>query len=195
MFTDEDDIHRALTGALHVRPAPDFERRVLEAAADRAQTRRLLRNWLGVAAAVILTAGVWALSGLTALPPMPDPERVTLNADPRARMDPAPPDRQSARASAGAPIVPKRSRQRGAFPSARVSQGTSEPEVLVPANQLTLIDAFAREINGGRVRLGEHADPDERLRILIVPEMTVQPIAITTLEAAVPEPDSKGLHE
>ena len=65
---------------------------------------------------------------------------------------------------------------------------------MVPANQLALINAFAREINRGRVRLTEDIGADERLRILVVPEMTVQPIAIATLEA-VSGPGPKGFYE
>ena len=194
MFTDTDDIERELTAALGEQAAAGFERRVLEAAADRAHTRRVPRAWPGVAAAVILTAGVWALSDVTTPPPMQRPERVPTDADPRAPVDRVTPGRQSARPSAGAPVLPNPgSRQPAEARAVQGSHGAPEPEVLVPANQLTLINAFAREINGGRVRLTEDTGADERLRILIVPEMAVQPIAIANLEA-VYGPGPKGLY-
>jgi hypothetical protein len=195
MFTDTDDIERELSAALGAEPAAGFERRVLESARARGRMQRMARTWLGVAAAVVLTAGVWALNSVTTPSPMQTTERVTTDADPQARIEAAPPGRPSARASAGAPIpLMPAARQRGGAPSVQASHGTPEPEVLVPANHLALINAFAREMNGGRVRLTEDTGADERLRILVVPEMIIQPIAIATLEA-VSGPGPKGLHQ
>ena len=195
MFTDTDDIERELSAALGAEPAAGFERRVLESARARGRMQRMARTWLGVAAAVVLTAGVWALNSVTTPSPMQTTERVTTDADPQAPIEAPPPRRPSARASAGAQIPPMRAaRQTGGAPSVQASHGMPEPAVLVPANQLALVNAFAREINGGRVRLTEDTGADERLRILVVPEMTIQPIAIATLEA-VSGPGPKGLYQ
>ena len=191
MFTDEHDIERELTAALGVQPSSGFEARVLRAAADGRSVRRAPWLWLGAAAAVMLIAGIWAVSGGTR---QPQPERVETRADPRAVVEPARPEAGSpgsirAMGHLRAPKPPQ-------MKPTGVVEGNyrpSEPEVLVPANQLALITAFSQEIQGGRIQLPEDADPEARLETLVVPKVTIQPIAVAALEPAASGPGSKGL--
>jgi hypothetical protein len=118
---------------------------------------------------------------------------VVTRMNPPAPIDPPGPGALGGPAGRVVPTPPAVQRTRQA--PAPEPQGAAEPEVLVPANQLALIDAFARELSGGRVGLPEDADADARLQILVVPAMTVQPIAIATLEAGGPGPGSKGLQQ
>jgi hypothetical protein len=190
MFTDDNDIERELRGALGAQPSDGFERRVLDAV-EQDRTRQVPWTWLGAAAAAALAAGLWLLSAGTTPPAA---ENVVSRVDPPVQA--GRPKAEPASAPADGPVLPPEGPRHTGAPRFLVASRTSpEPEILVPANQLALIDAFAREIHGGRVRLPEEADADERLRLLTVPDMTVQPIAIATLETGVSGPGSKGLHQ
>lgn len=192
MFSDEHDIERELKASLEVRPSGGFEGRVLQAAGEPAQTRGLPWSWLGAAAAFMLTAGIWALSGGTL---RPVPESVVTRADPAVRVEPADPEAGAADQAAERPVrIPPTPRQVSAARAAEEGREAAAPDVIVPANQLALIRAFSREIQDGRVRLSADEEIGAGPRTLVVPEMNVEPIAIAVLDPAVPAPGAKGLH-
>ncbi len=202
MFTDEHDIERELTAALGVQPSSGFEARVLLAAADGSSARRSRWSWLGAAAAVMLIAGIWAVSGGTRLA---GPERMVTRIDPPPVVEPRPEPESQAASTKGRAAAPTRPQQRpagGEADSQRLSERAAAGsdasltgEVLVPANQLALITAFAQEVQRGRVALPDDADPEARLQTLVVPRVTIQPIAVATLEPGASGPGSKGLHQ
>ena len=101
MFSDEHDIERELKAALGVRPSAGFEVRVLETVAQEARTRHLPWTWLGLAAAVLVAAGVWALSGRT---PVPVPASMVTRVASPVSIDPPRPGPGSLGAPAGSVI-------------------------------------------------------------------------------------------
>lgn len=192
MFTDEHDIERELKAALRVQPSSAFESRVLAAAADQQhEKRRSLWPWVGVAAALVIAVSGWLVGGRAQ---GPSPNHVVAGGNRSAAEEPPRP--QSGRGGGLAP-APARSPEAAPRPArprrAVLDVARLAPEVVVPANQLTMIAAFAREIQGGRVRLAAEADAEAEtvLRTLVVPEMTVDPIPIVALEAG--GPAAKGL--
>jgi hypothetical protein len=192
MFTDDHDIERELKAALGVQPSSGFESRILRSAGEApVHEQRPLWPWLAAAAAVVVMAMGWWLSGGTQ-PPMP--ERAVANVPP-AEVVPGPPlDRAPATA-----IAPS-ARVGGASPSGGVAVGrppgrpprAQAPGVLVPPNQLALIQALTNDVRRGRVQLPPVEEGANDLRTIDVPTMTVEPIAITTLESDALAPVSKG---
>lgn len=191
MFTNEDDIDRALKAALDVKPSSGFEggvRRRIEA--DRpAAGYGVLPYWLAAAAALVLIAGAWfALRDRTIVEPEPQlVERAPV-------VEPAP-SVESPAVHAPAPVAPERAARTTPAATVRVAR-RAEPEVIVPPNQMELIQRLMRDVHAGRVELPEQtaavtAPPAE----LVVAPVSVDEIAVPILEVTTPAPPtSKGLY-
>jgi hypothetical protein len=191
MFTNEDDIDSALKAALDVRPSAGFEAGVQgRIEADRpAEGHGALPYWLAAAAALVLIAGAWfALRDPTVVVPAPQlAERTPPVETAPGVVGPAPP--------APAYVAPERAPRTAPAATARVAR-RSDPEVIVPPNQMELIERLMRDVQAGRVELPEQtaavtAPPAE----LIVAPVSIDQIPVQKLEMTTPAPPtSKGLY-
>lgn len=142
MFS-EQDVDRELKAALSVSPSPDFAARVLQRVeADRPSRRATHYAWLAAAASLVIAAGVfYALNRTPAVvtgPPAPQvverpapPVDIPRPDAPVQRDTIEPPRVQTVRASRSAPRV-------------------TEPEVLVPMDQMEAVRRLVRAVNEGR---------------------------------------------
>jgi hypothetical protein len=192
MFTDKDDIERELTAAMDVRPGADFEDRLLLAAQSPPSTPMRLVPWLAAAAVLLVALGAWRAAGRTPVEPV---SHVMAGLEGGPTPGPAP-------SQAPAVVLPgpilrpeaERSKRLGipAGVARSVSHPPSQPEVLVPANQLALLRRFARDLEYGAVQFTEAAEPEAGLRRLVVPEMIINPVPVVALEPSAPSAP-KGL--
>lgn len=202
MFTNEDDIDRALTAALDVTPSAGFEagvRRRIEADGET-PARGVLPYWLAAAAALVLIAGAWfALRDRSIVEPAPQLVEQTPAVEPAPRVaadSGRPPGVEVSPAlQAPTPVAPERAARTGPAATVRVAR-RAEPEVIVPPNQMELIQRLMRDVQAGRVELPEQtaavaAPPAE----LVVPPVSVAGIPIPKLEVTTPAPEtSKELY-
>lgn len=174
MFS-EQDVDRELKAALSVSPRPDFEARVLQRVdADRSSRWPAHYGWLAAAASLVIAAGVfYALNHTSAVVPPAVPQVVER----RAPIAVVPQPEAPVRTTTGAPRVET-------VRVARRAPRTSEPEVLVPPDQMEAVRRLVRAVNEGRVEVpaeplyGPIAPPEE----LGIAPLVVEPIPVAPLD-------------
>jgi hypothetical protein len=179
MFTDDQDIQRALNAALKVEPSGDFDARVRRRIEKEGSGRDVLPVWLATAAAaVLLIAGGWfAVWGSRTVEPQPP---AVLSGGPATAPQPlaseagaaAEPPKPTADAR-----LPRRERRSVRVPVNGAPSG-QEPEVLVPAGQLALIQRFLRQANSGRVEVPDTEAQSAQPAELVVAPMVIEPIVV-----------------
>jgi hypothetical protein len=183
MFTDDQDIDRELKGALNVEPSAGFEgrvgRRIHE---DRSSRRWVAQAWLAGAAALVVMAGVWLLVS-RGQPPVHAPTMVTErtpNAGPIPRDPGVAPSTATRNPS---PTATARRVRRVPPQTATQVTGRPAPEVIVPGDQLHLIQQLVREVNAGRLFVPEVAParPNVPAELVITP-VVIDPIPVVTIE-------------
>jgi hypothetical protein len=193
MFS-EQDVDRELKAALSVSPSPDFETRVLQ----RVQVGRGLPpslklrrtsktpGLLAAAASVVLVAGLfYAMNQPTTVVEEPGTRPVVARIEPRPAPVPAtPPTTKRIE-------LPHVARVRPA-----AAARNTEPEVIVPVNQMEAVRRLADAVNEGRIVLtapveGSVEPPVE----VVVPPIVVEPLPVPALdpEAGAPSIDIRRL--
>jgi hypothetical protein len=168
----EQDVDQELKAALSVSPSPGFEARVLQRVEAERPSRRVPYGWLAAAASLVIAAGV--VYALKRTPSAPPPARqVVEQTAPRAPI--AQPDIPvPARTSTPASDAPRAVVVRA---SSRATRST-EPEVIVPVNQMEAVRRLVRAVNEGRIEVpveppdGPMAPP---------PAVTVTPVAVAPI--------------
>jgi len=191
MFS-EQDVDRDLKAALSVSPSPDFEARVRQrieedqpsGAFDRLRAGWTARHaWLAAAASVVLAAGLFSVTNRptavvedSATPPVvarPEPRPVPVAVTPPTTK----------------PIERRHvARVRPAAPAAR----NTEPEVIVPVNQMEAVRRLVDAVNEGRIALLAPSEgPVEPPAEVVVAPIVVEPLPIPALEpdAGPPSPE------
>jgi hypothetical protein len=199
MFTDDQDIERTLKAALNVEAPTGFEAGVRQRLERQTPARRFaVPAWLAAAAALVMLAGGWYLAArdsrvvepVTMADNVPPPAPVSVPAP-----SPAPaPDVVAVRPSTPRGSAPRPDAVRAPAPVAAVAR-RAEPEVIVPPNQLEMIERLMRDVHAGRVELPEQiAAVAEAPAELIVPPVLVGAIPVPALEVTTPPAlPSKGL--
>ena len=194
MFS-EQDVDRELKAALSAAPSPDFEARVLQRVeADRPVRvgmfgvgRGLTTRALPIAASIVIAAGLfYAMNRTPAVvaPPAAPPivERTAPPAPKTAPMRPAVEE-----------IAPPRVETVHAL---RRAPRTTEPEVIVPMNQMEAVRRLVRAVNEGRITAP--TEPVESVKAasteVTVAPLVVDPIPVPGLEpgADAPSPIIRG---
>jgi hypothetical protein len=197
MFS-EQDVDRELEAALTVSPSPDFEARVLQrVAADRPSQWRAPYGWLAAAASVVLVAG--AFYALNRPSPADAPLPLSQVVDQRPRAPVVGPVREPSVTEPARPQAPGAQRQtpRSAARTAGTAARASEPEVIVPLNQMEAVRRLVRAVNDGLVEppaeplQGPMAPPAK----LAVTPLVVEPIPVTPVApgAETPAPFIRSL--
>lgn len=195
MFTDDQDIERTLKASLNVEAPAALEAGVRQRLQQETPARRFAAPaWLAAAAALVMLAGGWYLAVRDSR--VVEPVTVADYVLPPAPVSvpvpsPAPaPDVASVR-----PAMPRAAADPRPAPSAQVAR-RAEPEVIVPPNQLEMIERLMRDVHAGRVAVPEQtAAVTEAPAELIVPPVLVGAIPVPRLEVTTPPaPPSKGLY-
>jgi hypothetical protein len=192
MFTDDQDIDRTLKAALNVEAPAGFEAGVRQRLEQEAPARRFTAPvWLAAAAAVVMLASGWYLAVRDSRIEVPVTVADHVPAQAPALVpvpSPAPPPE----VAAVRPSAPRVSAARQV--PAQVARRTA-PEVIVPPNQLEMIERLMRDVHAGRVELPEQtAAVAEAPPALDVAPVVVDPIPVITLgTGSVPDPVLKGL--
>ncbi len=168
------EVDRELAAALSVTPSADFEARVLLRVEEDHEQGRSYYSWLAAAAALVLAAGLfYALNRAPAIEDVSPPQMVDRRPD--VVLPPMP-----------APVVTATDRARVATaPATRPTVARrTEPEVIVPLNQMEAVRRLVRAVNEGRIVAipampeGPIAPPAE---LAVVP-LVVEPIPVPALE-------------
>lgn len=200
MFTNEDDIDSALNAALDVRPSSGFEAAVhRRIEADRsAPVRGALPYWLAAAAAVVVIAGAWFALREEAIV-QPEPQLVDRTPPAQSAPSVAANDSREPRVEETPAVQTPAARARAPRPApspAVQAARRAQPEVIVPPNQMELIEQLMRDLHSGRVELSEQtatiaAPPAE----LVVAPVMVEEISLPMVDLTAPAPStSKGLY-
>lgn len=195
MFTDDQDIDRTLKAALNVEVPAGFEAGVRQRLPQATPARRSAAPaWLAAAAALVVLAGGWylAVRDSRVVEPVTVADHVPRPAPAPAPVpvpSPAPPPD----VAAARPSAPRVSARRPA--QVQVAR-RAEPEVIVPANQLEMIERLMRDVHAGRVALPESvAQAGEPPAELTVPPVVVGAIPVPPLEVTTPPAlPSKGIY-
>jgi hypothetical protein len=174
-----------LQAALSIAPSADFEERVLRRVADDDAPARWSYGWLAAAAALlVLAVGLFfALNRTPAAVDEAPPQMAGRQPDVRL----PPPAHQEPAYTTDAPA-----RKGPAYTSASVGRAltprrASEPEVIVPLNQMEAVRRLVRAVNEGRMV----APPEPATGPIAAPvELGVAPIVIEPIP--VPAIESEG---
>ncbi len=180
------EMDRELKAALSVSPSADFEARVLQRVDEGQAPGRWTYGWLAAAASIVLVAGLfYALNRTPATDPAPP--RQVVERGPDVVLSPAQPTRVTK-----SPHAPRVVDAAARAPRPTVARRT-QPEVIVPLNQMEAVRRLVRAVNEGRVEAipampeGPIAPPAE---LAVVP-LVVEPIPVPALEpgAGTPTPE------
>ncbi len=189
----EHDIDQQLKAALSVSPSAGFEARVLQRVEAERPSRRVPYGWLAAAASLVIDVGVFYAMNRTSVvvapvpaPRVPAPQIVERAAPPVIVAPPETTARQGASAPARIETVRvARPLARTAPPIvAQAAPRTTEPEVLVPVNQMEAVRRLVRAVNEGRLEApaeppqGPMATPAE----LEVAPVEIKPIPLPPVE-------------
>lgn len=181
------EVDRELKAALSVSPSTDFGARVLQRVEEDRAEGRSYSVWLAAAASIVLVAGLfYALNRTSATDPAPPRQVAERGADivlASPQPTPATNEPQAPRVVAAAARAPRPTVAR-----------RTEPEVIVPLNQMEAVRRLVRAVNEGRV-VGAIAAPPEGPVAppaeLAVAPLVVEPIPVPALEpgAEAPAPE------
>lgn len=197
MFTDEQDIERALKAASNVNPSAGFEARVHAAVRrDLSPHASRLPSWLAAAATILLAVGWWVFSMRALSEPHRATQQAPVVAVPSAgpRPAPAPPlDHELPSSAASLSLPVNRSSATGLPASANAPVSAVQPDVIVPANQLEVLRRLAASGSAGPLSVVEAAATPAGPAELVVPPLVVEPIPVVALDPAGGGQGAKGL--
>jgi hypothetical protein len=189
------EIEDELRTALSISPSEDFEARVLRRVAEDEAPARWSYGWLAAAALILLATGLFFALNRTPAPGDDGVAPQMAERQPDVRL-PAPAQQEPPLAPEG-PAYESSSapaRKGPAYASASVGRGStprraSEPEVIVPLNQMEAVRRLVRAVNEGRME----APPEPATGPIAAPvELGVAPIVIEPLPVPPLEPEGAG---
>jgi hypothetical protein len=186
------EIEDELRTALSISPSEDFEARVLRRVAEDEAPARWSYGWLAAAALILLATGLFFALNRTPAPVDDGVAPQMAERQPDVRL-PAPAQQEPPLAPEG-PADESSSapaRKGPAYASASVGRGStprraSEPEVIVPLNQMEAVRRLVRAVNEGLIV--EVPEPPGGT-IAAPAEIVIQPLVVDALPVPALEPE------